>query len=89
MSRDRLPQLLDALRAELARGAPPDPATREEILALARALERVAEQPPGARVADEGIRERLEAQVQRFEASHPELARALANLIDVLALFGL
>lgn len=87
MSRDRLHRLLEELHRELKRAGTLDQATREEVLALAQAARA---RSTGAPLDDEeGLRPRLEALVQRFEASHPALARAVANLIDTLALYGL
>ncbi len=39
---------------------------------------------PEAFAEHEGLRGRLEAAVERYSASHPELARAAQNLLDVL-----
>ena len=39
---------------------------------------------PAAFAEHEGFRGRLEAAVERYSASHPELARAAQSLLDVL-----
>jgi hypothetical protein len=42
------------------------------------------------RAAEQGeLRRRLAEAVSRFEASHPDLAKTLANAIDTLALYNL
>lgn len=39
---------------------------------------------PAALAEHEGLRGRLETAVERYSASHPDLARAAQNLLDVL-----
>jgi hypothetical protein len=80
MTRERLKQLLEQLHAELAGTDAVDPGVRERLEGIQRdvgeALKR--ESPPGT------LRDRLE-----IEASHPTVARRMAEVIDTLALYGL
>jgi hypothetical protein len=88
MTNHDLSALIRQLHQELAALDTLDQATREELSLLATDLERAG----GARQPEEsgsGLRERLSEGVKRLEASHPELSRTLANLIDALALYGL
>ena len=85
MSQDDLRRTLEQLHAELGRAGALDPATRGRLEALQedvrRALDRAGGEPP--------LRERLEDAIVEFEASHPELARRLATVIDTLAFYNL
>ncbi|HTK41265.1 MAG TPA: DUF4404 family protein [Gemmatimonadales bacterium] len=85
MNRERLKQLLEQLHAELAGTDAVDPGLRERLRGIQRdvgeALSR--ESPPST------LRDRLEDEVAQFEASHPTVARRMAEVIDTLALYGL
>jgi len=85
MNRERLKQLLEQLHAELAGTDAVDPGLRERLRGIQRdvgeALSR--ESPPST------LRYRLEDEVAQFEASHPTVARRMAEVIDTLALYGL
>ena len=85
MSQEDLRRTLEQLHAELGRAGALDPATRGRLEALQedvrRALDRAGGEPP--------LRERLEDAIAEFEASHPELARRLATVIDTLAFYNL
>ena len=85
MSQEDLRRTLEQLHAELGRAGALDPATRGRLEALQedvrRALDRAEGEPP--------LPERLEDAIVEFEASHPELARRLATVIDTLAFYNL
>ena len=89
-----LPSLVRRLHDELASAPSLDDATRSELRNLASDLERLASDlerlagSPGEE-SRHTMRGRLHEEVERFEASHPGVAKALANLIDALALYGL
>ncbi len=85
MTRDELRRLLERLQAELARTEAVDEPLRERLRALEDDIRSVLDR--GA--ADPPLRKRLEDGVSHFEASHPDLARNLAQVIDTLALYGL
>jgi hypothetical protein len=87
MTQPDLPTLVRQLHEELGRAPSLDATTRAELRDLASDLERAA--GAGAQPSYEGLRGRLSEGVERFEASHPGVAKALANLIDALALYGL
>ena len=76
--------LVKRLHETLATAGPLDDAAQAELRALAADIARLG---PGS--GGSGVRERLALSVERFEASHPTLAQALANVIDTLALYGL
>lgn len=76
--------LVKRLHEALAAAGPLDEAAQAELKSLAGDIARLG---PGS--GGDGVRERLAAAVERFEASHPALAQALANVIDTLALYGL
>jgi hypothetical protein len=75
--------LVKRLHEALASAGPLDEAAQTELRTLASDIARLG--PGGA----PGVRERLAQSVERFEATHPGLAQALANVIDTLALYGL
>ena len=85
MSQEELRRTLEQLHDELGRAGALDPGTRARLEALQddvrRALDRSSAEPP--------LRERLEDAIVEFEASHPELARRLAAVIDTLAFYNL
>ena len=85
MSQDDLRRALEHLHAELGRAGALDDATRERLQALQSDVRRALERPPG----ESRLRERLEDAIAEFEASHPELARRLATVIDTLAFYNL
>lgn len=86
MSREELRRRLEQLQSQLANTTSRDPRTREM-------LERLQADVRGA-LADESadtspLRAKLEDAIAHFEATHPDLARTLAQVIDALALWGL
>jgi Domain of unknown function (DUF4404) len=90
MSQPHLHKLLTELHAELLAARSVDPEDRELLQHLAADIRAVVEAGPAAPAATRGdLRRRLGEAVGRFEASHPELAKALATAIDTLALYNL
>jgi uncharacterized protein DUF4404 len=85
MEPERLRRILEQLHAELAGTEPVDGAARAQLRRLQDEITDALskETPPGA------LRQRLENSVAEFEASHPVVARRLAEVIDTLALYGL
>jgi hypothetical protein len=85
MNSDRLRRILEQLHAELASTDAVDGELRKRLQELqsevGEAMQR--EHPPAS------LRERLEDGVAQFEASHPTVARRMAEVIDTLALYGL
>jgi hypothetical protein len=84
MSQDDLRRALEHLHAELGRAGALDDATRDRLQSLQSDVRRALERPGESR-----LRERLEDAIVEFEASHPELARRLATVIDTLAFYNL
>ena len=88
MSQEDLRRALEQMHAELGRAGALDDATRERLEALqsdvGHALDRSS-----CESLQERLRERLEDAIVEFEASHPELARRLATVIDTLAFYNL
>ena len=87
MPDNQLPSLVRRLHEELASAPSLDEATKADLRDLAGDLERLAGGPGPE--SSHTLRGRLNEGVERFEASHPGVAKALANLIDALALYGL
>jgi hypothetical protein len=85
MKHERLHRILEQLHAELASTDAVDAGLRERLQGLQRDVgEALAKESPPA-----SLRERLEDGVAQFEASHPTVARRMAEVIDTLALYGL
>jgi hypothetical protein len=95
MTKPSLPDLLARLRAELAAADSVDPKTRDLLGQLAADIHPLLEgrsPAPGAGpggAPDAGLRDRLREKVLAFEASHPQLARAIATVLDTLAMDNL
>jgi len=91
MSQPHLHKLLTELHAELLKSRSVDPKDRDLLRHLAEDIRGLVEKEPAARPAGEPgeLRRRLAEGVTRFEASHPDLAKALANAIDTLAFYNI
>ena len=85
MNREELRRTLERVQAELARTEPMGEEQRVRLEALTTDLRAVLDNEP----TDESLRARLQDGVTHFEASHPDLSRGLAQVIDALALWGL
>jgi hypothetical protein len=85
MDRERLRRLLEELHAELAGTDPVNPEARMQL----RRLQHEISEALGKETPPPSLRDRLEDGVAQFEASHPTVARRLAEAIDTLALYGL
>lgn len=85
MEPERLRRILEQLHAELGGTEPVDANARAHLRRLQDEIgdALAKETPPGS------LRQRLEDGVAEFEASHPIVARRLAEVIDALALYGL
>lgn len=85
MDHERLRRILEQLHSELASTDAADADVRDGLRRLQREIgEALARETPPA-----SLRDRLEDGVAQFEASHPTVARRLAEVIDTLALYGL
>jgi signal transduction histidine kinase len=88
MSQEDLRRALEQMHAELGRAGALDDATRERLEALQADVGHALDRSSGESL-QERLRERLEDAIVEFEASHPELARRLATVIDTLAFYNL
>ncbi|MEP6573382.1 MAG: DUF4404 family protein [Gemmatimonadota bacterium] len=68
-----------------------DPGTREQLQRLASDIRPILDAGPGDKVSEQyaPLRGRLTDSLTDFEASHPQLAKTVANLLDALALYNL
>ena len=89
MSRPQLHKLLTELHDELIRARSVDPKDKDLLRHLADDIRALVEKEPGAKGEPGELRRRLAEAVGRFEASHPDLAKTLANAIDTLALYNI
>jgi len=87
----RLHKLLTDLHGELIAARSVSPKDRDLLQHLAEDIRAIVEGQPAALPAatDHPLRQRLTEGVKAFEASHPQLSRTLANVIDTLALYNL
>ena len=84
MTQDELRRVLQHLHDELGRSGGSDPATQARLRSLQAEVKGALDRSPGGT-----LRERLEDAIVEFEASHPELARRLAAVIDTLGFYNL
>jgi hypothetical protein len=87
MTSENLREMLERLRAELARADAVDESSRELLRAVDAdihgVLERSGERQP------ESLTERLRETVERFEDTHPALTEAVGRVLDQLAKMGI
>ena len=88
MDQDEIREPLEKLQAELASAAAERPhATLDQLQVETRAL---LERPDQATLDDHrSFRERLSEALPDFEAAHPRLTAAMAEVIDTLTRMGL
>ena len=79
----RLRKHLMDLHSELLAAQSVTPEDRELLQQLAADIRAIVEGEPTP------LRQRLAEGVKAFEASHPQLSKTLANVIDTLALYNL
>ncbi len=90
MSEDSLRDRVAALRSELAQARDLDGDARDALHGLAREVEAALHgQAAGSRPSEPALRDRLGDWVTELEASHPNLARTVGNLVDTLAFYNL
>lgn len=90
MSQPHLHKLLTELHDELLKARSVDVKDQDLLRRLAEDIRALVDKPPAASGGEPGeLRRHLAEAVGRFEASHPQLARALANAIDTLALYNI
>jgi hypothetical protein len=90
MSEESLRALVAGLRSELAQAHDLDADAREVLHSLAREVEAALQsRPPGSRVVEPSLRDRLADRVRELEASHPKLSRTVGNIVDTLAFYNL
>jgi len=87
----RLHKLLTDLHGELLAARSVGPKDRDLLQHLAEDIRAIVEAGPAAHPATtyHPLRQRLAEGVAAFEASHPQLSKTLANVIDTLALYNL
>ena len=89
MDKRHFHKLLTALQAELASAPAIDPKDRELLRSIDKDIRAIVAGDAAPAAGYEPLRQRLVGGVARFETSHPHLARALAGIIDTLALYNL
>jgi hypothetical protein len=91
MNPNSLHDLVAQLHEALTSAKDVDPATREQLQRLAAEIRPIVDAGPSESLSQQygPLRERLTDSVTEFEASHPQLAKTVANLLDALALYNL
>ena len=89
MSRPDLHELLTELHQQLLEARSVDPKDQALLRHLAEDIRALTAARPTAPPEYQIIRQRLMDGVSAFEASHPQLSKALANVIDTLALYNI
>lgn len=89
MDKRHFHKLLTELQTELASAPALDPKDRELLRSIDEEIRAMVAGDAAPAAGYEPLRERLVAGITRFETSHPHLAKALARMIDTLALYNL
>ncbi len=91
MDQEHLHRVLEELHGELRAAKPVDADNRDLLERLAQDIRQVLDRKgsPAPPEAYGAIRPRLQDAVNEFEASHPQLSRALEKVVDTLALYNL
>jgi predicted nucleic acid-binding Zn-ribbon protein len=79
-----LARRLAELKAELARTESVDPKSRELLEQVQQEIENVLDAPEAG-----SLRARLEAAIQHFETSHPDLTAIMGRVMDQLSNLGI
>jgi Domain of unknown function (DUF4404) len=87
--RQRLGQLLDQLRAQLAASASVDADLRTRLVQTLDEAQQVLASPGGQSRPAEPIGQRLSEAAISFEVSHPTLAAEVSSIIDALGRMGI
>lgn len=87
----RLHKLLTDLHAELLAARSVSSKDRDLLQQLTADIRAIVEAEPASHpvATYHPLRQRLAEGVKAFEASHPQLSKTLANMIDTLALYNL
>lgn len=88
MPQEQLRQTLETLRTELQAAERVDESTREQLLALAAEIQRLAEGKAEAE-GDEPLADRVQDLMLKFETQHPQLTTALNQVSAALANLGI
>ncbi len=87
MGRQRLQDILDQLRSEIADAEQLDSEARAELHALADEIDRLAAGSDAR--APQGALGELEAAALRIESEHPRLSMLLGQVMDALGKLGI
>jgi hypothetical protein len=88
MDQRHLHKMLLELHTELLAARSVDPRSLDLLQRLAEDIRAIVEAKPSP-ASPSHLRERLTQAVAAVEASHPQLSKTLANMIDTLALYNL
>jgi hypothetical protein len=87
--RPQLRVLLEQLLEELRSAQSPDPDTRRFLEELQTETAALLERDETGGAGHGRLRERLMAEAARVEGTHPDLAMAMAKVIDILSGLGI
>ena len=91
MNQRNLHELLTELHDQLLAARSLDPKDRDLLRHLADDIRAVTKGSPGSAPPERSgeLRQRLTDAVRAFEASHPQVSKTLATVIDTLALYNI
>jgi len=91
MDQEHLQKVLEDLHAELRATQPLDPGNRGLLERLAQDIRSVLDSggQPASAEHYQAMRPRLQNAVRAFEASHPQLSKAIENVVETLAMYNL
>lgn len=87
--RNRLRQLIDELRNQLAASTSVDTGLRARLEQTLSDAEKAISNPAGRSAASEPLGKRLNEAAINFEVSHPTLAAEVSSIIDALGRMGI
>ena len=89
MNEEPLAKLVRELDQQIGQARALTPAERERLENLRQDIDRIlAQQQTGVSAADSAVLADLRTATERFESTHPGLAAALAQIVDVFTKLG-
>jgi hypothetical protein len=89
MNEDNLTKLVEQLDAQISRAKSLSSVDRELLGNLRRDIDEVLARSRAKSPSDEHVLGDLRTATERFESTHPDLAAAMAQIVDLLTKLGI
>ena len=89
MNEENLTKLVQELDAQIGRAKSLSSVDRELLTNLRRDIDEVLERSRAVQAGEYAVLGELRTATERFESSHPGLAAAMAQIVDVLTKLGI